>query len=280
MQGQTKSARRVHPDVLDTLLASHDPDVQRLKHEEIDERCKREEKERRARRIPSAFRQWQARYAAHRIATFPLRDDKVPAIKGYGRVGLRGSKQLAEKFDEADAFGFSCGARNKVTVLDVDTTDENVLSDALTRHGATPLIVRTASGKWHAYYRHKGERRFIRAWGDDCPIDLLGGGVAVAPPSKIGRGTYEIIEGSLDDFDGLPVMGGLEDRLYARANNYGAPGSAGAASVGDSSIPVGQWNNALFKHCMKKAVACSSLDELLGEAEDFNIMHCSPPVGC
>jgi hypothetical protein len=243
MREQTNNARRVHPDVLDTRLASHDPDVQQLKHEEIAERHNQQEKERRARQIPGAFRQWQARYAAHRIATFPVRmvgDDKVPAITNYSRVGLRASGQLAEKerFRDADMLGFMCGAWNKLTLLDVDTTDENVLSDALTRHGTTPLIVRTASGKWHAWYRHNGERRWIRAWGDDCPMDLLGGGVAVAPPSKIGRGTYEIIQGSLDDLDRLPKMGGLEDRLYRRpskaAKGNGAHGSAGGRQDGDT----------------------------------------------
>jgi hypothetical protein len=272
MRGQTNSGRRVHPDVLDTRLGSHDPDVQELKHEEIDERCKREEKERRARQIPGRFRQWQPRYADHRIATFPLRDNKVPAITNYNRVGLRASGQLAEneRFRDAGAFGFMCGSRNKITALDVDTTDENTLSDALLRHGTTPLIVRTASGKWHAYYKHNGEKRGIKPWrGLGLPIDVIGGGVLVAPHSRIGRGTYEIIQGSLDDLDRLPVMLGLEDRLYA---NKPTPNRNGA-----ESIPVGQRNDELFRHCMKCARACQSLDELLAEAEDFNIMHCSPP---
>jgi hypothetical protein len=34
-------------------------------------------------------------------------------------------------------------------VLDIDTTDERVLADAIYRHGATPIIIRTASGKFH-----------------------------------------------------------------------------------------------------------------------------------
>jgi hypothetical protein len=182
------------------------------------------------------FGQWQPNYAAHRIATFPLRGDKVPAIRGYNRVGLPASGQLAAKYPHAGALGFMCGARNKVTVLDADSTDENVLADALSRHGATPLVVRTASGKWHAYYKHNGERRRIRAWGEDCPIDLLGGGVAVAPPSRIARGSYQIFQGSLDDLDRLPLMGGLDDAFYGRTakleQNWSAPKL--------DSVPVGQ----------------------------------------
>src|SRR6516162_8985087 len=58
-----------------------------------------------------------------------------------------------------DAFGFQPGARSKITILDVDTTNERVLADAQIRHGGSPLKVRTASGKFHVYYRHNGEPR-------------------------------------------------------------------------------------------------------------------------
>jgi hypothetical protein len=40
------------------------------------------------------FAHWQRAYAEHRIATFPVRADKVPAIRGYQKVGLPGSCQL------------------------------------------------------------------------------------------------------------------------------------------------------------------------------------------
>jgi hypothetical protein len=79
------------------------------------------------------------------------------------------------------------------------------LADALNRHGSSPLIVRTASGKWHGYYRHNGERRQIRPV-RDVPIDILGGGYAVAPPSRFTKGEYEFIQGTLDDLACLPFM--------------------------------------------------------------------------
>ena len=47
--------------------------------------------------IVMPFRDWQPRYAAHGIATFPVRvghDGKVPAIRGWQRVGLPGSAKL------------------------------------------------------------------------------------------------------------------------------------------------------------------------------------------
>ena len=34
--------------------------------------------------------------------------------------------------------------------LDVDTTDETVLIDALDRHCHTPVVIRSGSGKFHA----------------------------------------------------------------------------------------------------------------------------------
>jgi hypothetical protein len=222
----------------------------------------------------NAFPQWQASYAAHRIATFPIRfvdGQKRPAITNYQRIGLRASGQLAEKFGDADMLGFICGARNKITVLDCDSTDEKVLSDALTRHGATPLIVRTASGKFHGYYRHNNERRRIRPWRDRA-IDILGGGVAVLPPSRIATRSYQIIAGSLDDLDRLPVMRGLDETFYARADP--APKRI---TIDSDNVTHGRRNNELFSHCMRHASHCTDFNVLLAQAESFNV-HCTPPL--
>src|SRR4029077_7134701 len=65
--------------------------------------------------------------------------------------------------------GFLTNKRNGITALDIDSHDENVLSDALGRHGKTPIIIRTASEKWHGYYGFNGEMRRIRPW-DGLPI--------------------------------------------------------------------------------------------------------------
>ena len=75
---------------------------------------------------------WQPIYASHGIATFPLRENKVPAIRNFLRVGMKGSGQFAAKFSECDALGFATGPRSKMTVvLDIDTADKNVVADAL-----------------------------------------------------------------------------------------------------------------------------------------------------
>jgi hypothetical protein len=159
------------------------------------------------------FSTYQPIYAEHGIATFPVRIvandngkfDKRPATKGYLRTGIRGITELARKFTDANALGFACGPRSKVTLVDIDSKDDRHLADALVRFGDTPLISRTASGGFHAWFRHNSEGRAIRPV-HGLPVDILGGGYAVAPPSLVPGGGYEFIQGSLDDVARLPTM--------------------------------------------------------------------------
>src|SRR5262245_3123721 len=108
-----------------------------------------------------AFKVFQPVYAAHGIATFPVQIDaeKKPLVQGYAKVVLRGSAKLAEKFPVASALGYCAGPRSGITVLDVDSRDDKVLATALDRYGPAPLIIKTASGKFHVPYRHNGEKR-------------------------------------------------------------------------------------------------------------------------
>jgi hypothetical protein len=167
--------------------------------------------------VSGIFEGAQPIYAEHGIATFPVGPDKKPAITHYQRVGLPGSHQLVTKHAHAGGLGFMSNASNRIAVLDYDSTDERGFADALDRYGDTPIKVRTASGKWHAYYRHNGERRRVRALGDS-PIDILGdGGFAVAPPSVIpGKGTYQFVDGGLDDLSALPAMKNLPPWCYPK----------------------------------------------------------------
>jgi hypothetical protein len=57
------------------------------------------------------FSTWQPIYAQRGIATFPVGDAKKPCIRGWQRVGLGGSAELAAKFQHADAFGYLTGLR-------------------------------------------------------------------------------------------------------------------------------------------------------------------------
>src|SRR5262249_6783728 len=117
-------------------------------------------------------------------------------VSNYAKFGLRGSAELVRKFGTATGIGFMAGERSRISVVDIDTRNETVLADALDRHGQTPIIARTGSGKFHAYYRHNGEHRMIRPEGDR-PIDILGGGIVIAPPSRGLTGNYQFIAGGL-----------------------------------------------------------------------------------
>jgi hypothetical protein len=216
----------------------------------------------------NAFRDWQPQYAAHGIATFPINivgSEKKPAIRGWQRVGLPGSNKLADKFASADALGFCPGPRTGITVLDVDSTNEWILAAALDRHGHTPVIARSGSGKYHGYYRHNGEKRLIRPESDK-PIDILGSGLAVAPPSRGSKGCYEFIQGGLDDLDRLPVMSGLSGNITAPPI---APELEPDFPPCDPAIQ-GKRNDTLWRHCMLQAHSCDDFENLLDVARTAN----------
>ena len=212
----------------------------------------------------SAFAEWQPVYAERGISLIPCGPNKAPLVKNPQKFGRKASKEIASKFSEARAFGYYCGRRNGITVLDVDTTDESVLSDALNRHGQTPIVVRTGSGKFHALYRFNNEKRAIRAW-DGLPIDLLGSGLAIAPPSHVTKGDYQIIHGHLDDLDRLPIMRELEDRLYVGRASGPRPQKQGEGR-----------NDDLWRRLMRDAHHVDDFEQLLDRAETLNQEYVEP----
>jgi hypothetical protein len=216
------------------------------------------------------YRVWQPQYAAHGIPTFPVHVSdgvKKPAIRGWQRIGLPASAELAQKFADADAFGFCPGPRSGLTILDVDTNDERVLADALDRHGMTPIIVRTGSGNRQAWYRHNGEKRSIRLQSEK-PIDILGSGLVVAPPSHGMKSDYRFIEGSLDDLDQLPALRGLPPKIACQTGTNALPNTA--------LTREGARNNSLWEHCMRNAHHCDDFDALLDKARTRNDEFCPP----
>lgn len=208
------------------------------------------------------FSEWQPKYAAHGIATFPIGEAKKPSIRGWQNVGLKGSAELADKFVDADALGYVTGHRSNVTVLDIDTTDDKIAEDAIRQHGQPAIIIRTASGKFHHLYRYRGEHRRIRPW-PELPLDLLGdNGYVLAAPSKTATGSYEIIHGHLDDLDRLkPMVGSLGE---VRVLRQGKPVTWSELRDGD------QRNRALWEYCMKAARHCQTDEELLERAKERN----------
>lgn len=209
------------------------------------------------------FAQWQPEYEAVGLALFPVdAGSKKPAVTGYLRIGTQTSRKLAERHAGANAMGFACGAVGRgrtsaITVLDIDEASETLLAEALLKFGDTKIIARTASGKFHAWYRHNGERRKIRVPGLGGPVDVLGGGFALAPPSITGIGEYQFIQGSLADVASLPVMRGIPEAepLFTEAPQV---------------VPAGVRNNTLFRACMAHAKSCFGLDSLVRFARELN----------
>lgn len=188
------------------------------------------------------FGEWQPQYAEAGLVTFPVDIvRKAPAVGNYLKAGRKASAEWATKFANAPALGIVCGKRNRLTVLDIDEPCEGLLADALALFGPSPLIARTASGKFHAYYRHNGEGRKIRGVMEGRQVDLLGGGMAIAPPSKGENGRYEFVQGSLADFGNLPVMHGM------------APEPVAISPGGEVLASVGERNATLFKMCLREA---------------------------
>jgi hypothetical protein len=208
--------------------------------------------------VKGIFFEWQPQYAERRIATFPVNADKRPAIRRWNQITLTGSARLAERFCEADAFAFQLGPKSQITALDVDSQDEAIFADALAYHGDTPFIVRTGGG-YHAYYSYAGERRLIRPY-NDKPVDILGGGFVVAPPSISRKGPYQIISGTLDDLANLPPMHVVLDSLMAEAR-----------------IPEGKRNKTLFRFALEQARHSDTYDALLDVMRTRN-MDCEPPL--
>jgi hypothetical protein len=214
------------------------------------------------------FSEWQPLYAERGIATFPVRidaDGKRPAVKGYLKLGSGHSRRLAQQFPAADAIGFAVGHRSGLTILDVDTPDERVLTNALKRHGPTPIIVESGSGNFQAWYRHAGEKRSIRPMPDQ-PIDILGSGFVVAPPSRGIRSPYRFVQGGLDDIRRLPVMRNVPPLVPAASPKTNAASPKG----------IGERNKTLFKVCMIGARACDTEGALLDYATTRNSEFASP----
>jgi bifunctional DNA primase/polymerase-like protein/primase-like protein len=230
------------------------------------------------------FDTWQPRYAERGIATFPVRFipdgngkiNKVPAVQHYMKFGLRGSTELTRKFADADGIGFALGNRNKIAVVDVDTPDENMVSNVLDYYGQSPLIARSPSGGHHVYYKHNGQqRRRIRDpyWRErGAPVDVLGNGFIVAPPSCGPKGPYQFVQGDIDDLVRLPIM-----RTIASPTQASPPVVQSTTVSTISSITEGRRNTELWRFCMRQAHSAANFAELLERARRFN-ESCWPPL--
>jgi Primase C terminal 1 (PriCT-1) len=215
--------------------------------------------------MTGVFAEWQPRYAKYRVATFPV-ENKKPRISHWQKVGLPASAQLAMKFADADAFGFQCGKFNRITLIDIDSRDERIVGEAIKLFGESPIIWRTGSGNHAMPFRHNGESRRIKPI-PQLPIDVLGGGFAVAPPSMGSIGRYEFLQGGLPDLDRLPV-----------ARSIGQPEARKEDRKETSDrIHKGERNTTLFHYALEQAPYVDDLDTLMDVVRTRNI-ECEPPL--
>jgi hypothetical protein len=91
------------------------------------------------------------------------------------------------------------------------------------------------------------------------PIDILGGGYVVAPPSRVEKGEYRFIEGSLDELSELPT---LKQPPIERPAQIAAelPAEWATKREGDGR------NNELFKLVGRAAQNVDDFDQLLDYA--------------
>jgi len=171
------------------------------------------------------------------------------------------------RFPDAPGIAAMAGARNRLTVIDIDEhgpAGERLLADVQRQFGNSRFIVRTGSGGFHCYHRHAGEGRKIRP-DPRRPIDLIGGGPIVLPPSRGFRGNYEIIHGHVDD---LAVLDPI------RSNS---------TPVADLSVDLhlrsgrnGDRDGKFWPHVARQAHLVRSLEELIAIAREMNEMMAEP----
>jgi len=219
-------------------------------------------------------------YLAHNIPVFPTcgPDGKKPAIKHYPKIGRNYSAKLVEnpKFAD-DNIGFMCGPRNRITVLDVDTPDKCVFDRAINECGDTPVKIQTGSGKYQAWYRHGGELRKIRPiTGEE--IDILGGGLCIAPPSirpDLDGKAYRFLEGGLDDVCRLPFIkpGALPPEIYGKVT-----AKADTQIEAPVMVLAGKRTVTIFNELRKIALQCETVDELAFRCAGINEVMMNPPL--
>ena len=206
---------------------------------------------------PEGLALWQPIYEAAGIHIFPVRADKRPMISGFLKTGRSHSRAYARRNPTTAAFGF-CPAAAGVTVLDIDSDDPVFVRRLFERFGQPRIVIRTASGKVHGYYRHNGEGRRTRPNGE--PFDILGtDGFVIAPGSVLPTGEYTFVTGGLETLGDLQPM--------REASNFIAPrpvnDDGGKLKEGDGR------NGALLRHLGPHARSCDSLDDLIDVANHF-----------
>jgi hypothetical protein len=218
----------------------------------------------------AAFADAAPAWAAAGIVPLPFAPDgKKPMVKHPDRFGQRAALSLVPKFPTAN-LGFLAGRHNGVTVVDIDSPSDAELQHALETYGNSPIIVKTPRGGHHVYYAHNDEPRSIRL-DERHPIDMLGGGPCVAPPSvRLSGGGYAWLRGGLAD-----IANGNLPRIRTGAVQKTRDIERLPAGP---RVPKGQRNAELFRYCRQIVGYCDDLDQLIDAARTWADSRCVEPL--
>ncbi|MCV2871589.1 bifunctional DNA primase/polymerase [Defluviimonas sp. WL0050] len=202
------------------------------------------------------FREHATAYADAGLPAFPVNTRaKRPAVKGWRQATTVRTRAWStiEKLGAADGLGIVMGKPSRITEIDIDGVGEAWLALAVARFGETPITIRTASGKAKLWFRHDGERRHIRPFSGQ-PIDILGDGFTIAPPSwreDLGA-AYAFLTGGICDVDRLPMIRrGALDAAFSQL---------------PEAVTLGGRNTSLWRQCMVQARFCDDVEALLDVA--------------
>ncbi len=219
----------------------------------------------------AAFADAAPAWAAAGIVPLPVYPDgKKTMVKQPEAFGCPAAIGLAAKARYAAAnLGFMCGSHNRLTVVDVDSPADSELQHALATYGDSPIIVSTPSGGRHVYYAHNDEPRKVRP-DERHPIDMLGGGLCVAPPSVRPSGaSYAWQRG------GLPV---IANGNLPKIRNGAVPEARGLGQLVGPRVQEGERNARLFKYCRQIVGYCDDLDALIDAARTWADGTCAAPL--
>ncbi len=195
-------------------------------------------------------------YADAGLPVFPVDPRaKRPAVRGWQKADPRLARGWAKRRNlaECDGLGIVMGKPSGITEVDVDAVGDAWLYGAVQRFGDTPIVIRTASGKAKLWYRHNGEGRHIRPLHGQ-PIDVLGGGYTIAPPTWRGDlgESYRFLRGGIGDIANLPTI-----RTDALEQGF---------SRAAEGIQRGERNDGLWRYCMAQARSCDDVEALIDVA--------------
>ena len=220
-------------------------------------------------------------YARLGLITFPVRGKDKPMVERWHQAGRSWWRAYRKRSNLAAAnIGVLDGTPEGIVRIDIDAPSPALLAKALAEHGDSPIIVETASGKYHIWYRWNGEVRKIRPFGLDVPIDLLGaGGFGVAPPSNLpGLGSYKFIRGDLSHFHMLPTIraGSLPSICYGNSTSSLEATAQEQPPITWADVREGTRNDTLFRetlHLLKALPVVAAMDA----AKKVNAQF-SPPL--